>query len=185
MRSQHVPLAESSRFRAFYKEHRSAVLRYFARKVLDPEVALDLCADTFAQAFIGRHRFRGNEEQAIAWLFTIARSRLSDYFRRGTAERKALRRLGIELPKPHSDELVRVEQLIDLEPVRNLVREAIAALNEEQRVALQLRIVDELPYSDVALGLGVSEQTARARVSRALKALSGALPGDFLAEEMP
>jgi DNA-directed RNA polymerase specialized sigma24 family protein len=40
---------------------------------------------------------------------------------------------------------------------------------------LQLRVVEERPYAQVAAALGVSEQTARARVSRALAAMR-ALP---------
>jgi RNA polymerase sigma-70 factor (ECF subfamily) len=40
---------------------------------------------------------------------------------------------------------------------------------------VRLRVVDELPYPDVAARLGISEQAARARVSRALRALAGAL----------
>jgi len=48
-------------------------------------------------------------------------------------------------------------------------------LPAEQREALQLRVVDELDYPTVADRLGVSEVAARARVSRALRALAGAL----------
>ena len=49
------------------------------------------------------------------------------------------------------------------------------ALPEEQRRAVELRVVDEHGYDDVAGVLGVSEQTARARVSRGLRALVAAL----------
>jgi len=48
-------------------------------------------------------------------------------------------------------------------------------LNAGQRQAVQLRVVEERPYDEVALALGISEQTARARVSRGLRALTHAL----------
>jgi RNA polymerase sigma-70 factor (ECF subfamily) len=51
----------------------------------------------------------------------------------------------------------------------------LASLGADQREALQLRVVDELPYIVVAQRLGVSEATARARVSRGLRALARAL----------
>ena len=41
--------------------------------------------------------------------------------------------------------------------------------------ALRLRVVCELEYATVAQRLGVSEATARARVSRGLRRLAGAL----------
>jgi RNA polymerase sigma factor (sigma-70 family) len=48
-------------------------------------------------------------------------------------------------------------------------------LSEEQRDALQLRVVEEMPYEEVARRLGVSEPAARARVSRGLRSLQRAL----------
>ena len=52
---------------------------------------------------------------------------------------------------------------------------ALAELGPEQREAVRLRVVDELGYPAVAARLGVSEQTARARVSRGLRALAAAV----------
>jgi RNA polymerase sigma-70 factor (ECF subfamily) len=49
-------------------------------------------------------------------------------------------------------------------------------------LAIELRIVRELPYPEVAAELGVSEQTARARVSRGLRALRQAMPFGLEAE---
>ena len=50
--------------------------------------------------------------------------------------------------------------------------EAIASLPAKQRLALQLRVVEERGYDEVAAALGVDEQAARARVSRALRGLA-------------
>ena len=45
-----------------------------------------------------------------------------------------------------------------------------------------MRVVDDLPYEEVARRLGVSEPTARARVSRGLRALQGALAASAAGE---
>jgi RNA polymerase sigma factor (sigma-70 family) len=55
---------------------------------------------------------------------------------------------------------------------RAAIADGLAALSEDHREALRLRIVEERSYAEVAQTLGVSEQTARARVSRALRTLS-------------
>lgn len=48
---------------------------------------MDLTAETFAEAFRDRHRFRGQSEgEAAAWLFSIARHQSSRYVCRGKAE---------------------------------------------------------------------------------------------------
>lgn len=53
--------------------HAAALLCYLARRTLEPEVAVDLMAETFARAITQRHRFRGSShEEAVAWLYAIA-----------------------------------------------------------------------------------------------------------------
>jgi len=100
---------------------------------------------------------------------------LGRYYRRGRVEQRALRLLRIRTPSVHQDDTVQIERAAQLGSVRGLIGEGLAALSDEQREALQLRVVDELPYVEVARQLGVSEATARARVSRGLRALSVAL----------
>ena len=69
-------------------------------------------------------------------------------------------------------EIERIEDLAGLSEVARPLADAMAALPSEQRRAVELRVVDECGYADVAHRLGVSEQTARARVSRGLRALA-------------
>jgi RNA polymerase sigma-70 factor (ECF subfamily) len=91
--------------------------------------------------------------------------------RRGVAERQALRRLGVERRALHDLEYDRVEELAGLGDLVGEVLDGIDHLDGEQREALRLRVVEERAYADVARELGVSEAAARARVSRALRAL--------------
>lgn len=140
---------------------------------------MDLTAETFAQAYVSRRRFRsGEEREACAWVQVIANRQLARYFRKGRAERRALERLGLEVPQLSSDDLARVTELAGLADLRAAVRRGLMCLSERQREALELRVVEERSYRDVAERLGVSEQTARARVSRGLKALAKAIDRD-------
>jgi RNA polymerase sigma-70 factor (ECF subfamily) len=163
-------------FAAFYADHAERVLVFLARRCLDPEVAVDLMAETFAQAYAARRRFRGSTDaEAAGWIFSIARHQLAGYFKRGRAERKAIRRVGIEVPPVEPEDIQRIEELAGLGPLRGAVSEQFEQLSRDQREALQLRLIDELPYPDVARALSISEDTARARVSRGLRRLTAAL----------
>jgi RNA polymerase sigma-70 factor (ECF subfamily) len=161
---------------ALCARHRDDLLVFLARRTADPEVALDLWSETFAQAVVSARRFRGSTDaEAGAWLFQIARHQLSRYYRRGQAERRAMERLGIERP-PMTPELeADVVRRAGLDELRGELRQAIASLSDDVRDAITLRVVEELPYVAVAERLAISEPAARARVSRGLKHLADTL----------
>lgn len=68
-----------------------------------------------------------------------------------------------------------IEQRAGLAGLRELVARELGRLSHEHQRALQLRVVEERSYEDAARELGVSEPTARARVSRGLRRLGVAL----------
>lgn len=160
-------------FAAFYDAYWERVLVYFTRRVLDADVAFDLLSETFAKALERRRQFRGaSAEEEQGWLFSIARTELWHYWRDGRVERSALARLGVPAPGLSDPEIERVEDVAGLREVAEPLADAMASLPEEQRRAVELRVIEECGYADVAVKLGVSEQTARARVSRGLWALA-------------
>lgn len=162
-----------SAFVRVYEASARELLVFLLRRTFDVEVARDLAAETFAQAFEHRKRFRGQTDaEAEAWLYAIGRHLLARYARKGMIERRAVERLGIQLPRVSEDDYERVVELAGLADLRRTVTEVFADLPPEQREALRLRVVDEHPYRDVAAALGVSEDAARARVSRALRQIA-------------
>jgi RNA polymerase sigma factor (sigma-70 family) len=174
-------LSDATAFSAFYRANAKRLLVFFTRRTFDAEAALDLTAETFAAAFASRRTFRGaTDEEAAGWLFVIARRQLSRYFEAGEVSRKLIRRLGVQSPVATSAELERIDELAGLGALRATLRAQLITLDAGQRQALWLRVVDEQPYARVAAQLGISEPAARARVSRALRAL-----GDSLAQTAP
>lgn len=152
-------------FNALYDARAQALLVFFARRTADPHTARDLWAETLAQAFAGRARFRGSGmDGATAWLYGIAHHQLAQFHRRGAVEQRALRRLAAEPPALSDDDIARLGTLGHL-------REELDRLPAGQRDAVALRVIEELPYRDVAARLGITPEAARTRVSRALHAL--------------
>lgn len=166
-------VVDRAAFVAFYHRHAHGLLAYFARRTLDAQTAADLTAETVADAFAGRARYRDHGDgSAAAWLYTIARRKLDRFIRRRTVERTARERLGLERLVLDDDEVERVEALIDFAEIGRAVAGALAALNPDQRDAVRLRVLEGESYAQVARELGCSEETARARVSRALRRLA-------------
>ncbi len=176
---------EPGLFGNVYGELFDRILAYHVRRILDEEVALDLTAESFAQAFISRKRFRGSTPpEAEAWVFRIAQRQLTRYLRRGKLERKALNRLGIQVPQVTEDAREEIERLADLHGVRMTIRSELRRLSNEQQEAIKLRVIDELAYSEVARALNISEQAARLRVSRGLRSLATALKDNTAVKEV-
>ena len=171
-----MPLTTPDGFVALYRRESELVLGFCARRVLDAETAVDLCAETFAQAFRGRRGFRGSTEaEARAWLLTIARRQVARYLKQGALDRRARDAIGLQTPRLQDGEAAEIEERAGLAPLRAALAEELSRLGGDQREALRLRVVEERPYPEVACSLGVTEATARARVSRGLRSLAAAL----------
>lgn len=160
----------------FYRAYVTQILGFATNRVYDVETAWDLTAETFARAYLKHGSFRGKTDvEARAWIFAIARREILQFQRRSKIERKAMKRLGIEAPQLADDDHARILELAEVAELRAAVREELCRLDEPHQAALTLRVVEELPYAQVADRLGVSEPTARVRVSRALSALADAI----------
>ncbi|UTI63385.1 RNA polymerase sigma factor [Paraconexibacter antarcticus] len=161
-----------------YRLHARRLATFLVRRTHDPEVAMDLVAETFAIAIRDRRRFNGRNEDAGAWLFGIARNLLRHWYRDGSVERRALTRLGMQRPVLTDTDVERLLALTGSDDARARVAAQMASLPEEQRAAVELRVVEERSYDEVAIALGISAQAARARVSRGLRALAAVLEHD-------
>jgi RNA polymerase sigma-70 factor (ECF subfamily) len=170
---------EDALFSALFRREADRLLIWFARRTFDTEAATDLMAESFAEAFAGRKRLRRRTEQdAVRWLYGIAQHQLTRYIRKGKAETRMLARLGLEREQLAPSEHERLEHLAELGQLRREVASALEAVSSKQREAVRLRVVEELSYAEIAERLDVSEQTARARVSRGLRGLGDALSTD-------
>src|SRR3954466_14739911 len=124
-------LGDTSEFARIYAERAPRLIGFFARRTYDAQLSMDLTAETFAQAFSGRRRFRGTTEAELgAWLFKIADRQLIRYWRRGRAEQRAVRRLGVQAPRLSHVDAERVIELAGLHDMRTLVADELARLPE-------------------------------------------------------
>jgi RNA polymerase sigma-70 factor (ECF subfamily) len=161
---------------ALYRAHARDVLVFFTRRLSDPQASLDLLAETFAAAFAARRSFRGtSEDEAVSWLFGIGRNMLLMHLRGERVRLKALARIPLAPPQLTSPEIEHIETLAATADVRRRLAGALEGLPVAHREAIELRVVDELSYDVIASKLGITEATARARVSRGLRSLNGSL----------
>jgi RNA polymerase sigma factor (sigma-70 family) len=155
-------------FGELYRRHAPAVHGWFAQRVA--WAASDLTAETFAQAWLSRGSFRDQRGgSALPWLLGVGRNVLRESARRDRVETRARERLGLPLTLAPDDGYAAVEERLSPRPS---LAAALAALPDHERRAVELRVVEERPFGEVAEALRIRPAAARLRVSRALRRLA-------------
>jgi RNA polymerase sigma-70 factor (ECF subfamily) len=164
---------DSWSFGVFYDRHSRALLAFCFRRTGDADIAADVAMETFAEAFVHRHRYVPVRASARPWLFGIARNQIRRLAHGRTMSTKYRERLGLATTASLDEiDAARIEALVDFEPMRDSIRTAMATLPKHEADALWLRVGLELPYTIVAERLGCSVGAARVRVLRGLERLS-------------
>jgi RNA polymerase sigma-70 factor (ECF subfamily) len=167
---------DTSTFGTLFERHHRDLIGYFMRRTADAQAAADLTGEVFAAAFVGRRRFTDRGPgSGRAWLFGIARNQLAHYSRRQQVSDRHRRKLAMERVVVDEDTADHFERLADIVGLRNDLQLALATLPDNQIAAIRLRVIDELPYRDVAQQLGCTEGAARVRVARGLTRLAEVL----------
>ena len=140
------------------------VYRYFYHHVGSPHDAEDLASRTFLRAWRGLSTFRWRGRPFEAWLFTLAKNQLVDFYR----ERRAP---SAPLDDSRPDSRLGPEGRALANAAAEATRAALAKLTEEQRQVLILKFYLERENKEIALIMGKREGTVRALQMRALQAL--------------
>jgi RNA polymerase sigma factor (sigma-70 family) len=162
---------DPSAFRELYDRWAEPILAYFVRRVLDVEVAADLMAETFAAAYESRGRFQDVGRPGGAWLYGIARRKLSHFYRHRRVEMQAARRLGMERAEIDQESAVQIAALVDRDERRLSAQAALGRLSAAEREAVELRVIEELDYDEISSRLQITTVAARTRVHRGLARL--------------
>src|SRR4029434_10731074 len=159
------------RFENLIERHHDEIFAYLWRllgKQRQSDVTLeveDLTQEVFTRAYENYSGLR-RDSNYRAWLYKIATNCAFTNLRQ--AKRRQEKHFALKLvegePKSLPDENSRAE-------LRALVDE----LPAKQKACLTMRYLQDLDYSEIALSLDCSEQSARANVSQALRRLRAAL----------
>jgi RNA polymerase sigma factor (sigma-70 family) len=154
---------------AFAREA-TRLARFIRGRVSDVGVAEDILQDVFSE-FIESERRVLPIEQAGAWLFRVARNRITDWYRRKKPETRAPRRGELSwedtFPSPDAgpDELYARERVL-----QKLVA-ALQELPEGQRTTFIAHELDGLSFQEIAELTGESVNTLLSRKYAAVQSL--------------
>lgn len=153
---------DSGAITALYEKNRLGVFRFLYYRVGDPQIAEDLTSEVFLRMITALEKYQPQSASFEAWLYQIARNLAIDHYR------KASVRNHVPLEDNLTVETQDVDKTVDRNLTHELLRRALAKLNEIQRDVVVLRFVNGLSIAVVAQTLHKSEDSIKSLQRRAL-----------------
>ena len=161
-------------FAALMNEHQRYVYNLALRVLRDENEALDLAQETFVRAWSALPNFRG-QSKFRTWLYRIVTNLC---YNRLPGLRRSLNALGDavveEIPNPDSKSGNPARKL-EMQELREHLRQAVDDLDERYRLLITLRYQDELSYDEIASTLNLPLGTVKTGLFRAKERLRRAL----------
>lgn len=157
-------------FRAIFGAYAPKLKAFLARGGLDDAIAEELVQDVMLTVWRRAQTFDPRQGTFAAWLFTIARNRRIDHFRR------APRSFGDDpdpmlLPEPS----ISAEGLVEIQQSHTSVRDAMEALPPEQLQVLRMAFFEHKSHSEIAEEQGLPLGTVKSRIRLAMRQLKRTL----------
>jgi RNA polymerase sigma-70 factor (ECF subfamily) len=163
-------------FGTVYEEHVDAIYGFLARRV-GPQLAEELTAQTFTEAFDHRDRFDPERGTRSAWLFGIAVNLLRRHYRHEERTLRAMAAMAARTQREQVDEEAVTSKVVADHTWPRVAR-ALSEMSAGERDVLLLHAWADLPYASIAAVLDIPIGTVRSRLSRSRARLSRVLEDD-------
>ena len=146
-------------FQELYARHSSKIYGFLKRKIYQAEKVTDIYQEVFIKIHRSKHLYN-KSFPFLPWIFTITKSVLIDEIRK---DKKSKFTVDFD-----------IEQIPAVQNTLSFISESeefIQALPEQQKVAIQLRYVDDKTFEEIAESLKTTPLNVRQIVSRGIKRL--------------
>jgi RNA polymerase sigma-70 factor (ECF subfamily) len=149
-----------------FELYKSRLFSYLMRMNGNYDLSEDILQDTFRRYL----EHYSSQDASASLLFTIARNALIDHFRK--------RRSHSPLDEEHHhDHGNNAEQHVLIKESYSRMLHALNILPEEEREVLSLAVSSELPYSEIASIMNLTEANVKVKIHRARQKLKEILQG--------
>jgi RNA polymerase sigma-70 factor (ECF subfamily) len=149
-------------FQRFYQRFAPSLLGYVRQLSRDPTLAEDLLQEVFVTVWQKAASYRPDRGDAAGWLFTIARNKLIDHWRRTGGSPQTAAAMDFELLP------ARAERGSDL---LLTLRKVLAQVSPDQRRAIELAYFGGLTYEETAERLRLPLGTLKSRIRLGLRTM--------------
>ena len=164
---------DADSFGHLYDLYIDRIYRHLYYRVGNPDIAEDLAAQVFLNAWRAVGRYRQTGRPFIVWLLSIAHNLLVDYYR---AQKDTTSVDDVIIP---ADDSVDPVTVAEKSFASASLRQAIRQLKHDQQVVVVMRYIDGMEYPEIAAAVSKSEGAVRVILHRALNALRGIMGNEI------
>ena len=162
-------------FETLYREQYAHIRHFLHNLCTDDDIAEELTNETFYQAFLSFRKFRG-DSKVFTWLASIAKHTYYKYLRRNKKQTISLD----QMPDGFVAAAADLPEAYTLNgEIQAAVKQNIAKMPQKYRDVIVLRTYTQMPFSEIAKTLRISENSAKVLYFRAKKMLSEDLKNEF------
>ncbi|WP_426699712.1 RNA polymerase sigma factor [Rhodanobacter sp. Col0626] len=156
-------------FEVLYGRHRGMLYRFLLRSVRDPHRTDELFQETWSRVISARERYQP-QAKFSTWLLQIAHNLMIDSARR---QRPVVDGEQAEIALAHAStpECEQPEHALSEFERRRGLQRAIEQLPEDQRIAILLRLEQDLSLEEIAAVTGAGRETVKSRLRYAMTRL--------------
>ena len=148
-----------------FERYHVRLYNFYLRQVNDQDLSRDLTQNTFERVLKYKHTYRA-EMPFKAWFYQIARNVKTDHYKKHKESRPI-----DEIPYERNLRLSEEDHSLEKKEQLKLLQDALQRLPEDKREILIMSQLEEMEYAQIAETYQITENHARVRVHRALKAL--------------
>jgi len=170
-----VQRGDKGAFDLLVLKYQHKIVNLVMRYVRDPDLALDITQEAFIKAYRALPRFRG-DSAFYTWMYRIAVNTAKNHL---AAQRRRPMNVELDFQDPEQYDLHAKlketdtpEAIVLSNELRGTVEQAIAALPEDLRTAIILRVIEGMSYEEIAQTMECPVGTVRSRIFRARDAIS-------------
>lgn len=161
-----VAQGSDAAFRVLYDTYRKKIYSYAVQLTRSGDEADEIVQEVFLKCWLKKEELN-RIDNCNAWLHTIARHLFVDRLRRIAREEEGLEQLRLF----SAEQTTSIDHFILDKENEILLRQSIERLSLQQRAVFELSRRQGLDRGEIALQLGISENTVRVHLTRALASM--------------
>ena len=157
--------------RVLYERHAELVFRIAYRFTFDEEEARDITQSVFVTLLESARSYEPRAK-LTTWLYRVVVNRCLNHRSAARVRRRVIGDDQDQLDRVPDSEETRPDRLVDQARKTQRLREGLCQIPERQRLALTLKLFEELSYEEIAEIMGCSRSSVESLIFRARRSLS-------------